>query len=169
MEVDRIQKSFDLKNINLSPPCFIIVCTQGENDWEALESAMKTSVNYVAFVGSRRKTEILKKELSENGISQERMEVMVNPAGIDLKAKTPSEIALSILAEIIQLLRANKTKDDQVVSEFEEKTIDPVCGMQVDTGLNKNTVQFKNQDYHFCCNGCKTKFNKNPELFLVPS
>ena len=56
MEVDRIQKSFDLKNINLSSPCFIIVCTQGENDWEALESAMKTSVNYVAFVGSRRKT-----------------------------------------------------------------------------------------------------------------
>jgi len=65
-EVDRIQKTFDLKNINLADPCFIIVCTQGENDWEALESAIKTSVNYVAFVGSRRKTEILKKELLEN-------------------------------------------------------------------------------------------------------
>ena len=52
LEVDRIQKSFDLKNINLASPCFIIVCTQGENDWEALESAMKTSVEYVAFVGS---------------------------------------------------------------------------------------------------------------------
>ena len=165
----RIQESFDLKNINLSPPCFIIVCTQGENDWEALESAMKTSVNYVAFVGSRRKTEILKKELSENGISQERLEVMVNPAGIDLKAKTPSEIALSILAEIIQLLRANNTLDDQVVPEFEEKAIDPVCGMKVDTELNKNTFQFKNQYYHFCCNGCKTKFKNNPDLFLVPS
>ena len=55
------------------------------------------------------------------------------------------------------------------VSESEEKAIDPVCGMQVDTELNKNTVQFKNQDYHFCCNGCKTKFKNNPELFLVPS
>ena len=169
LEVDRIQKNFDLKNINLSSPCFIIVCTQGENDWEALESAMKTSVNYVAFVGSRRKTEILKKELSENGISQERLEEMVNPAGIDLKAKTPSEIALSILAEIIQLLRDDNTLDNQVVSESEEKAIDPVCGMQVDTELNKNTFQFKNQDYHFCCNGCKTKFKNNPELFLVPS
>ena len=169
MEVDRIQKSFDLKNINLSPPCFIIVCTQGENDWEALESAMKTSVNYVAFVGSRRKTETLKKELSENGVNQDRLENLVNPAGLDLKAKTPSEIALSILAEIIQLLRANNTLDHQVVSESEEKAIDPVCGMQVDTELSKNTFQFKNQDYHFCCNGCKTKFKNNPELFLVPS
>ena len=110
---------------------------------------MKTSVNYVAFVGSRRKTEILKKELSENGISQERLEVMVNPAGIDLKAKTPSEIALSILAEIIQLLRANNTLDHQVVSESEEKAIDPVCGMKVDTKLNKNTFQFNNEYYHF--------------------
>ena len=50
LEVDRIQKNFDLKNINLSSPCFIVVCTQGENDWEALESAMKTSVNYVCLL-----------------------------------------------------------------------------------------------------------------------
>jgi len=168
-EVDRIQKTFDLKNINLSSPCFIIVCTQGENDWEALASAMKTSVDYVAFVGSRRKTETLKKELLENGVSPDRLGEMVNPAGLNLKARTPSEIALSILAEIIQLLRDDNTLDNQVVSESEEMTIDPVCGMKVDTKLTKNTFQFKNQDYHFCCNGCKTKFKNNPELFLVPS
>ena len=169
LEVDRIQKTFDLKNINLSSPCFIIVCTQGENDWEALESAMKTSVSYVAFVGSRRKTETLKKELSENGVSPDRLGKMVNPAGLDLKARTPSEIALSILAEIVQLLRDDNTLDNQVVSESEEKAIDPVCGMKVDTELTKNTFQFKNQDYHFCCNGCKTKFKNNPELFLIAS
>ncbi len=169
LEVDRIQETFDLKNINLSSPCFIIVCTQGENDWEALESALKTSVNYVAFVGSRRKTETLKKELLENGVSPDRLGEMVNPAGLNLKARTPSEIALSILAEIIQLLRDDNTLDNHSVSESEEMTIDPVCGMKVDTKLTKNTFQFKNQDYHFCCNGCKTKFKNNPELFLVPS
>ena len=168
LEVDRIQKNFDLKNINLSSPCFIIVCTQGENDWEALESAMKTSVNYVAFVGSRRKTEILKKELSENGVSPDRLGKMVNPAGLDLKARTPSEIAVSILAEIVQLFRDDSTLDNQVVSESEEKATDPVCGMKVDTELTNITFQFKSQDYHFCCNGCKTKFKNNPELFLVP-
>jgi xanthine dehydrogenase accessory factor len=169
LEVDRIQETFDLKNINLSSPCFIIVCTQGENDWEALASAMKTSVDYVAFVGSRRKTETLKKELLENGVSPDRLGEMVNPAGLNLKARTPSEIALSILAEIIQLLRDDNTLDNHSVSESEEMTIDPVCGMKVDTELTKNTFQFKNQDYHFCCNGCKTKFKNNPELFLVPS
>jgi xanthine dehydrogenase accessory factor len=169
LEVDRIQETFDLKNINLSSPCFIIVCTQGENDWEALESAMKTSVSYVAFVGSRRKTETLKKELSENGVSPDRLGKMVNPAGLDLKARTPSEIALSILAEIVQLLRDDNTLDNQVVSEYKEKAIDPVCGMKVDTELTKITFQFKSQDYHFCCNGCKTKFKNNPELFLIAS
>jgi len=169
LEVDRIQKNFDLKNINLSYPCFIIVCTQGENDWEALEYAMKTSVNYVAFVGSRRKTETLKKELSENGVSQDRLEEIVNPAGIDLKAKTPSEIALSILAEIVQFLRNDNTLDNELASESKEKALDPVCGMEVNTELTKHTFQFKNQDYYFCCNGCKTKFKKQPELFLVAS
>ena len=166
---NRIQKIFDLKNINLSSPCFIIVCTQGENDWEALESAMKTSVNYVAFVGSRKKTETLKKELSENGVSPDRLGKMVNPAGLDLRARTPSEIALSILAEIVQLLRDDNTLENKVVSESEEKAIDPVCGMKVDTELSKITFQFKSQDYHFCCNGCKTKFKNNPELFLIAS
>ncbi len=165
LEVDRKQKNFDLKNINLSSPCFIIVCTQGENDWEALESAMKSTVNYVAFVGSRRKTEILKKELLESGVSQDRLEDVVNPAGIDLKAKTPSEIALSILAEIIQLLRVD-TSETQLVSEPLKEATDPVCGMKVDTKLTKNTFQFKNKYYHFCCNGCKTKFKNNPESFL---
>ncbi len=166
IDVDRKQKNFDLKNLNLSSPCFIIVCTQGENDWEALESAMKSTVNYVAFVGSRRKTDTLKKELLKNGVSQDRLDDMINPAGIDLKAKTPSEIALSILAEIIQLLRGENTKENQVVFISQENAVDPVCGMKVDTELNKNSFQFKNKEYHFCCNGCKTKFKNNPEKFL---
>jgi xanthine dehydrogenase accessory factor len=130
---------------------------------------MKTSVNYVAFVGSRKKTETLKKELSENGVSPDRLGKMVNPAGLDLRARTPSEIALSILAEIVQLLRDDNTLENKVVSESEEKAIDPVCGMKVDTELSKITFQFKSQDYHFCCNGCKTKFKNNPELFLIAS
>ena len=166
LEVDRKQKNFDLKNIDLSSPCFIIVCTQGDNDSEALESSLKSRVKYVAFVGSRRKTETLKKELLENGVSQERLKDLANPAGINLKAKTPPEIALSILAEIIKLLRNDKPIDNQVFSKSEKVEIDPVCGMKVDTELSKNSFQFKNKDYHFCCNGCKTKFIKNPELFL---
>ncbi len=166
LEVDRKQKNFDLMNIDLSSPCFIIVCTQGDNDLEALESSLKSSVKYVAFVGSRRKTETLKKELLESGVSQERLKDLANPAGIDLKAKTPPEIALSILAEIIQLLRNDKKIENQVFSESDEDAVDPVCGMKVDIESSKNSYHFKNKDYHFCCNGCKTKFIKNPELFL---
>jgi len=167
LEVDRILEGFDLKDFNHSSPCFLIVCTQGENDRDALESALKTSVDYLAFVGSQRKMDSLKNELSGIGISQDKLEKMVNPAGLDLNARTPAEIALSILAEIVQLLRNDNTLDNEVASESKENTLDPVCGMEVNTELTKHTFQFKNQDFFFCCNGCKTKFKKHPELFLV--
>ena len=111
----------------------------------------------------------LKNELLGIGISQDKLEKMVNPAGLDLNARSPAEIALSILAEIVQLLRNDNSLDNEVDSELKEKTLDPVCGMQVNTELTEHTFQFKNQDYFFCCNGCKTKFKKHPELFLVPS
>ncbi|GIT70270.1 MAG: hypothetical protein Ct9H300mP28_00840 [Pseudomonadota bacterium] len=81
---------------------------------------MKTSVNYVAFFGSRRKTETLKKELSENGVSPDRLGKMVNPAGLDLKARTPSEIALSILAEIFNFLEIQHLRN-QVVSNLKKR------------------------------------------------
>ena len=74
---------------------------------------------------------------------------------------------MSILAEIVQLLRDDLIIEKPVVSESETKAIDPVCGMTVDTDLTKNTFQFKSQIYHFCCNGCKIKFKNNPELFLI--
>jgi len=167
VEVDKIIKNFNLKDINLSKPSFIIICTQGENDDEALKSALKTSVDYVAFVGSKRKTEILKKELFENGVSQERLDSIVNPAGLNLNARTPEEIALSIIAEIVQILRSDEKPRLDTKFESVDKSIDPVCGMVVNPQSTKFTLQFKKKNFYFCCNGCRSKFKKEPEKFLL--
>lgn len=162
---DKILKNFDIKEINLSSPSFIIVCTQGDKDEEALISALNTSVEYVAFVGSKRKTDILKKELYAKGISQERLNSMINPAGIDIKARTPSEIALSILAEIIKVLRIQVNLMEENNIDNEESFVDPVCGMSVKSNKT-NFFEFKSKNFYFCCNGCKSKFKNNPEFYL---
>ena len=167
ISVDKVMEGFDLTDVNLSSPCFIIVCTQGESDSEALEASLKVSVDYLAFVGSRRKTEVLKNELTEIGLSREKLDKVVNPAGMDLNARTPSEIALSILAEIVKIYRNESTTINELDSESNLNYIDPICGMKVNSEDAKHFLIYKEQNYFFCCKGCKTKFEKNPESYIV--
>jgi len=84
---------------------FIVVSTQSRGDEAALRAALSVEADYVAFVGSRRKVETLKAKLAESGMAAERLAALKAPAGLDIGAITPEEIALSILAEIVALRR----------------------------------------------------------------
>jgi xanthine dehydrogenase accessory factor len=84
---------------------YVVVSTQGRGDEAALQAALATDADYIAFVGSRRKAEALKAALAHRGIAAERLARLKAPAGLDLGAITPDEIALSILAEIVALRR----------------------------------------------------------------
>jgi len=81
---------------------FIVVSTQSRGDEAALQAALSVEADYVAFVGSRRKAETLKTKLRERGVDSARIAALKSPAGLDLGAITPEEIALSILAEIVR-------------------------------------------------------------------
>ncbi|MBW4710204.1 XdhC family protein [Roseobacter sp. YSTF-M11] len=83
----------------------IVIATQGQGDRTALEKALATEVDYVAFVGSRKKYAALAEKLRQSGISQNRINAVRAPAGIDIGAVTPEEIALSIIAELTQVRR----------------------------------------------------------------
>ena len=84
---------------------FIVVATQGAGDEEALAAALRSPARYVAFVGSKAKVAALKESLAEKGIPAERLAELHGPAGIPIGAVTPEEIALSILADIVQARR----------------------------------------------------------------
>ncbi|WP_181706467.1 XdhC family protein [Chthonobacter rhizosphaerae] len=84
---------------------FCVVSTQGRGDEEALKAALLGACDHVAFVGSRRKVAALRDSLIEDGVPAERFDRLKGPAGLDLGAITPEEIALSILAEILALRR----------------------------------------------------------------
>jgi xanthine dehydrogenase accessory factor len=87
---------------------YIVVSTQGKGDEAALEAALSADADYVAFVGSRRKAETLKAKLLVGGVAADAVARLKAPAGLDLGAITPEEIALSILAEIVALRRASQ-------------------------------------------------------------
>jgi xanthine dehydrogenase accessory factor len=89
---------------------YVVVSTQGRGDEAALLAALAVDVDYVAFVGSRKKAEALKSALAERGVAPERLARLKAPAGLDLGAITPDEIAISILAEIVAVRRAKNTR-----------------------------------------------------------
>ncbi len=86
--------------------CFVVVATQGQGDLDALKTALNAQAAYVAFVGSRRKFASLAEKLTKAGFEQSTIDKVKAPAGLDLGAVTPEEIALSILAQLVQDRRA---------------------------------------------------------------
>ncbi len=85
---------------------FVVVATQGQGDFDALKAAVACDPAYIAFVGSRRKFETLAAKMTDAGIAQGVTDRISAPAGLDIGAVTPEEIALSILAQLVQARRA---------------------------------------------------------------
>ena len=166
-EVDRVHANLNLTDLNVGRRTFIVVSTQGESDEQALENALRTDAAYVAFVASKVKAAKVLQYLGERGIGPERLSHVKAPAGIDIGAGSPEEIAVSILAEIVQLSRAKatigETRETPAVGQQEVK--DPICGMTVhiDTAIFKS--EYGGLEFYFCCAGCKEKFDRQPDSY----
>lgn len=87
---------------------YIVISTQGRGDEAALKAALAAEADYIAFVGSRRKAESLRSKFSKDGVDPALLARVKSPAGLDLGAITPEEIALSILAEIVTHYRSGQ-------------------------------------------------------------
>jgi len=98
----------------ISKNTYSIICTQGENDAGMLYQAIKARSSYVGFVASIKKATVIHQELKDLGATAKQLDSIKSPAGLDLNAKSPEEVAVSILAEIISLARS-------------ETSIPPIC------------------------------------------
>jgi xanthine dehydrogenase accessory factor len=103
---------FDLAAAGIGPEDFIVVATQGKRDREALAAALASDAGYVGFVGSRRKVQVLLAQLREGGLAADRLARLAAPAGLDIHGIEPSEIAVSILGEIIAR-RRGRVREEQ--------------------------------------------------------
>ena len=97
-EADRVVEGFDLGET----AGFVVVATQGKGDRQALEAALASGAEYIAFIASRRKAATLRDELASRGHDPARLAAIRAPAGLDIGAATPEEVAVAILAELVR-------------------------------------------------------------------
>ena len=131
--VKNIYDRVDFSKINIDKNTFIVVATQGEDDEESIRKALETSCNYVGFISSLRKSVKIKEYLEQTELSANRINELKTPVGMDINAKLPEEIAISILAEIVQLFRdPNRKLDQESDTAINDDTyINPVCRVAV--------------------------------------
>lgn len=134
---------------------FVVVASHGNYDEEAVRSALEESdTDYVALVSSRKRAEAL---LSGLGLSEEKRQRLKFPAGLDIGATTAEEIALSILAEMVQR-RRSRPPAAAIPLPIAATARDPICGMTVDVANARHVLERDGAKYYFCCAGCKEKF-----------
>lgn len=172
----------DLSNIRIDERTSILIATHGQYDEDALEQALRSPAAYVGMVGSRRRAEACREYLRSSGLAEQQIERLKAPAGLDIGAVTPQEIAASILSELVQLRRRGPSvthEPPHIDSQEQPGTgpatsvsdtgtaIDPVCGMIVEIATARHRSHLDGQDFYFCCPACKRLFERNPQEYLV--
>ncbi len=151
----------------ITPRSFIVVATHGTFDEEALEQALRSEAGYVSLVASRRRAGAVIEALKRRGVPAEKLGRLKAPAGLDIGAVSPEEIALSILAEIVQVSRSQKIEwKDTITEEIgETEARDPVCGMLVKIASAKYRSEASGRIFYFCCLHCAQTFDQAPERY----
>ena len=143
----------------------VLVATMGDRDIEAIELALSRSPAYLGVIASAKRFGLLRDALLAKGVSREALGRVAAPAGLDIGARAPEEIAVSIMAQIVERRRASQAQAAPA-KEPPREAVDPVCGMSVAVSGARHTAEVLGVAYYFCCAGCRTKFLAEPARFL---
>jgi xanthine dehydrogenase accessory factor len=145
----------------------VVVATQGHDDEGVLERAAAARPAYLGLVGSHRRGDAVLAYLADHGVPADVLTRVHVPAGLDLGPTTHQEIAVSILAELVQLRASGQlggqhaAKEETVTARNGQQT-DPVCGMTVAVGPAVRTAQYDGRTYFFCSARCQQAFEADP-------
>ena len=149
---------------------FAVVGSHGSFDEEAVEQLLNSNAGYVSLVASRRRAREIIELLRGRGIPPERLSRVKAPAGLDIGAVTPEEIAASILAEIIQVSRSQTGEryPEGLLSgdPTEIEASDPVCGMSVQVASAQYLSEVSGRRYYFCGARCKRMFDEDSARYV---
>jgi xanthine dehydrogenase accessory factor len=153
----------------------LVVASHGQGEEMVLAAALAAKVPYVALVASRKRGDAV---LESVGADRDRVHT---PAGLDVHAHTASDVAISILAEVIATRPApppppevpgasmiTMTGSDRPEASSEPQiAIDPVCGMDVTVSPLALHAEHGGSIYYFCGSGCKVAFTAGPHRYLT--
>jgi xanthine dehydrogenase accessory factor len=101
-------------------------------------------------------------------VSRDQLDRVRVPVGLDLGKTTHQEIAVAILAELVQLRASGALAGDAppAAASHAAETVDPVCGMTVTPGQSGRPLEHDGVTYHFCGPGCRAAFEKDPGVYV---
>jgi xanthine dehydrogenase accessory factor len=149
-------------------PRFAVVATLGDHDEEAIRDALALMPGYLGVVASRRRFAQIRETLLAGGVKETVLAAIHSPAGLKIGAARPEEIALSVLAEIVELQSAAAEAPHEAAADRAAipEAIDPICGMTVTIPGARHVAEHAGITYYFCCGGCRERFLAAPQSYL---
>jgi xanthine dehydrogenase accessory factor len=147
----------------------LVVASHGRGEEPALEAALRLGVPYVGLVASRIRGAAV---LAALDVPDDQRARVHSPAGLDIGGRTAAEIALSVLAQVVQERRtAERHGAPPTAAAPAEpvRAVDPVCGMTVAAVDASPHVTMHGGTTWFCCEGCRKAFEKDPERYGTAS
>jgi xanthine dehydrogenase accessory factor len=138
----------------------LVVAAHGRDERAILRAALEAGVPYVGLVASRKRGEAVLDALRDDGVDKTLLARIDTPAGLDIGARTPAEIALSILASIIEVRRRSSTTPRSWAAAPPATAVDPICGMSVLIEPDALSSEWDGETYYFCGEGCRQAFER---------
>jgi len=137
----------------------LVVAAHGRDEVEMLRAGLEAGVRYVGLVASTKRGAAVIEELREDGVPENLLERIETPAGLDIGARTPAEIALSILARIV----GERRRDVAPSATGPVTAVDPICGMTIVVAADTPTLVHDGKTLYFCCEACKRDYQERHE------
>jgi xanthine dehydrogenase accessory factor len=141
----------------------VLIATMGDEDLEVLRKVLAAEPAYVGVIASRKRFEHVRETLAACGVPRAALERVCAPAGLDIGARGPEEIALSVMAQMVQMRRTPVKVEQNSSPVQRQQAVDPICGMTVAAATARHSAEVRGTMYYFCCAGCRSKFLQKEE------
>lgn len=152
---------------------YVVVASMGAYDARGVAAGVLIDAPYIALIASGERAATVFERAADHLGDDADVEAITDrvtaPAGIDIGAKTPDDIAVSVLAELVERRRRTDTAIGEapaIDDSTADDAVDPVCGMTVEPEGAAATIEHDGATYYFCCQGCADTFEAAPADYL---